>query len=197
MDMKRFVVAVLSLSFTANVLRAETTPGPPDPAVGKKVPAFTATALDVSSDPPKPADFDSAKVKKTTAYIFVGTTCPASNAYAERFGQLVKEYSGKGVDFIFLYPNSNDTPQAKVDFHKQKNIHGRLIDDQGARIAKLFAAQRTTEIFLAKADGTVVYHGPVDDSRDVATVKQHYLTDAFKELLAHKPITVSSATVFA
>ncbi|MBI3786287.1 MAG: redoxin family protein [Deltaproteobacteria bacterium] len=195
--MRRLVLSVASLLLTSGALRAETITTPPDPMVGKKVPSFIAKTLDFSTDPPKPADFNSAKVKRTTAYVFVGTTCPATNAYAERFGQLVKQYTAKGIDFIFLYPNSNDTPQAKLDFHKQKNIRGRLIDDQGARIAKLFQAQRTTEIFLAKGDGTIVFHGPVDDARDPATVKQHYLTDAFKELLAHKPISVSSATVFA
>ncbi|HVM97309.1 MAG TPA: redoxin family protein [Candidatus Acidoferrales bacterium] len=196
MTTKRVTVALLSLLMAISA-RAETAAPPADAAVGKKVPKFTAKILDFAADPPRLADFDSTKVKKPTAYIFVGTTCPATNAYADRFSELVRDYTPKGIDFVFLYPNSNDTAQAKVDFHKQKNLRGRVIDDQGASIAKLFGAQRTTEIFLAKGDGTVVYHGPVDDSREVANVKQHYLTDALKELQAHKPITVASAAVFA
>jgi hypothetical protein len=200
METKRLrplVALVLLVMVRAVPAFADAPASPPDPAVGKKVQAFTATTLDVKTDPPQRAAFDSAKVTKTTAYIFVGTGCPATNAYAERFSQLAATYSAKGIDIVYLYPNRDDTPEAKITFHKSKQLGGRLIDDQGGAIAHLFDAHRTTEIFLAKADGTIVFHGAVDDSREAANVKQRYFAPAADELLAGKPVTVSSSPVFA
>jgi len=168
-----------------------------DPMLGKPVPQFTAQLLDVSANPPKQTAFDSHKATAATAYIFVGTTCPATNAYIDRFKQIEQTYHAKGIDFIFIYPNSNDTSEAKLAFHKEKGFTGKMIDDQGAKLAKLFQAQRTSELFVTDKKGIVVYHGAVDDSRDVNNVKQRYLASALDELLANKPITVAYSQVFA
>jgi thiol-disulfide isomerase/thioredoxin len=165
--------------------------------LGKQVPEFTAQAATVSGDTVQTAQFDSHTTQRATAYIFVGTTCPATNAYADRFKQLEEHYGPKGVDFVYIYPNRNDTSDAKLAFQKEKKFSGRLIDDQGARLARLFKAQRTSELFLTDKQGIVVYHGAVDDSRDPNGVKQHYLADALDALLAAKPITVASSQVFA
>ena len=165
--------------------------------IGQHLPQFTAPALNVSGPQPKTAEFDSSKTKRVTAYIFVGVTCPATNAYIDRFKQLEQQYGPKGVDFIYLYPNNNDTTDAKLAFHKQKGLTGRLIDDQGAKLARLFKAQRTSELFVTNAQGIVVYHGAVDDSRDPNGVKQRYLANALDALLQSKPIEVATTQVFA
>jgi len=164
---------------------------------GEHVPAFTAPAINVSGDKPQTTEFDSSKTNRVTAYIFVGTTCPATNAYADRFKQLAQTYGSKDVDFLYIYPNNNDTSEAKLAFHKDKQLGGRLIDDQGARLARLFNAQRTSELFLADKNGVVVYHGALDDSRDPNAVKQHYLATALDEVLAGKPVITASSQVFA
>ena len=72
-----------------------------------------------------------------------------------------------------------------------------LIDDQGAQLARLFNAQRTTEIFVVSKDGVIVYHGGIDDSRDPGAVKQRYLATALDQLLGGKPITTAESQVFA
>ena len=165
--------------------------------IGQRMPQFTAPALDLSGAQPKTTEFDSGKVKHVTAYIFVGVTCPATNAYVDRFKQLEQQYGPKGVDFLYIYPNNNDTTDAKLAFHKEKGLGGRLIDDKGAPLARLFKAQRTSELFVANAQGIVVYHGAVDDSRDPTNVKQRFLATALDELLQGKPIEVATTQVFA
>ena len=165
--------------------------------IGQHVPAFTAPAVDVAATSAKTTEFDSQKTKHVTAYVFVGVTCPATNAYVDRFKQLEQQYGPKGVDFIYMYPNSNDTTDAKLAFHKEKGLTGRLIDDQGAKLARLFKAQRTSELFLVNQQGIVVYHGAVDDSRDPSGVKQRYLATALDALLQGKPIEVATTQVFA
>ncbi len=165
--------------------------------IGQRLPQFTAQIIDVSGAKPKTTEFDSRKTKQATVYIFVGTHCPATAAYAERLAQLEKTYKAKGIDFIDIYPNREDTSDAKLAFHAEKKFTARVIDDQGAKLARLFDAKRTTELFVVNKDGIIVYHGAVDDSRDPGDVKQHYLATALDELLAGKPITTASSDVFA
>lgn len=165
--------------------------------IGQRLPQFTAQLIDVSGAKPQTTEFDSHKTKQATVYIFVGTHCPATAAYAERLTQLEKTYKAKGIDFIYIYPNREDTSDAKLAFHGEKKFTARVIDDQEAKLARLFDAKRTTELFLVNKDGIVVYHGAIDDSRDAAAVKQHYLATALNELLAGKPITTASSDVFA
>jgi thiol-disulfide isomerase/thioredoxin len=164
--------------------------------IGQRVPQFTAPLITFAGDTQQTTDFDSHKTKRVTAYIFVGVTCPATNAYAARLQQLERQYAPKGVDFLFIYPNSNDTRDAKLVFQKQHFLGG-LIDDQGARLARLFKAQRTSELFVVNKKGIIVYHGAIDDSRDPTAVKQRYLATALDEVLAGKPVTVATSTVFA
>jgi hypothetical protein len=56
-------------------------------------------------------------------------------------------------------------------------------------------ARRTTEVFLAKADGTTVDHGGVDDLPDAAGVKRPFVANAMDELLAKKPLTVATSAL--
>ena len=165
--------------------------------IGQRLPQFTAQVIDVSAGKPKTAEFDSLKTKRSTVYIFVGTHCPATAAYAERLTQLEKTYAPKGIDFIYIYPNREDTTDTKLAFHGEKKFTGRLIDDQGARLAHLFNAQRTSELFLVNKDDVIVYHGAIDDSRDPGAVKERYLATALDQLLGGKPITTAESQVFA
>ena len=194
--MKKPIASLFLGAFVAVTAHADPAP-PADPFIGQHVPAFTASAVDLTVDPPRTTTFDSSAAKRPTAYVFVGTTCPATNAYADRFKQIAQTYSAKGVDFVYLYPNRNDTPEAKRDFHKSKDLGGRMIDDQGGKLAQEFRAQRTSELFLADKTGKIVYHGALDDSRDPSAVKQHYLAEALDELLSGKQIAMPASQVFA
>jgi peroxiredoxin len=198
--MKKTALALLISTFacTGAVFAS---PDKPDVAtgagIGQRIPQFTAQATDLSGRKPKTVQVDSHKTKHATIYIFVGTHCPATSAYAERLAQLEKTYEPKGVDFVYLYPNSEDTSGAQLAFHDEKKLAGKLIDDHGARVARLLNAQRTTELFLVGKDGVIVYHGAIDDSRDPGAVKQRYLINALDETLAGKPVTIASSQVSA
>ena len=192
-------IAALLTLVTAPLVSAAPPPAAPATGteVGQHIPAFTAQVVDVSKNPPKTSDFDSAKQDHVTAYIFVGTTCPATAAYSDRFKELERAYGKKGVVFLYIYPNRNDSRDQKLAFHQQRQFAGRLIDDQDARLAHLFQAKRTSELFLTDEHGVIIYHGAVDDSRDPQAVKQHYLATALDEHIAGKPVTVASSDVFA
>jgi peroxiredoxin len=166
--------------------------------IGQRLPQFSAQLVEVGGAAPRTEAFDSHANPRLTAYVFVGTRCPATAAYAQRFRDLEQTYEPKGVRFIYVYPNRDDTSEAKRTFHKDKQFRGAMIDDQGAQLARLFKAQRTTEIFLVDKEGTVLFHGGFDDNRnDAEAAKQHFLAAAIDEHLAGKPVTAPRSQVFA
>jgi hypothetical protein len=196
---KSIATVFVTLFAYASVAAATTDPTtiPEGTNIGEHVPQFTAQVTDLSGAQPRSEAFDSHQTNHVTAYIFVGTTCPATNFYAGHLKELEQTYRTKGVDFVYLYPNANDTSDAKLAFHKEKQLGGRLIDDKGGQVARLFKAQRTTEVFVTNAKGIVVYHGAIDDARDPNSKKQQYLAPALDETLAGKPVTTSASQVFA
>lgn len=165
--------------------------------VGDPVPEFSADLIDLSGDGERIEHYDSKAAHPVTAFVMVGTHCPSTAAYSERLSQLSAAYQGK-VDFIYVYPNREDSREMKLAFHKDKKLGGRLIDDQNARLARLFGAQRTTEVYIADQAHKVVYRGAVDDLRDnPEAVKQKYVATALDQTLAGQPVTTTQSQVFA
>ena len=165
--------------------------------IGEPVPHFETEIATLTGDTVETAAFASQRANRVTAYVFIGSTCPTTRAYADRFKSLAAAYTPKGVDFIYLYPNNDDPRDVQVAFHKDRQLGGRVIDDRGGRLARLFKVRRTTEVFVTDTRNVVVYHGAVDDSRDPARVNRHYLATALDEVLAGKPVTITSTEVYA
>ena len=91
-------LAVLSAGLLA---RADTPPR----NLGKKIANFTLTApLDRAAV--SLADF---KDKKAIVVVFVGTECPINNLFLPRLAELHQEYSAKGVQFLAINANRQDT----------------------------------------------------------------------------------------
>jgi thiol-disulfide isomerase/thioredoxin len=165
--------------------------------IAETVPQFTTSLLKLEDGKTLEQPFDSHKTPRPTVYLFVGTTCPTTAAYVERLKQVESEYAAKGVDFVYVYPNRNDTRDAKLEFHGRQGLHGAVIDDQGGSIARAMNAKRTAEVFIVGKDGKVVYHGGIDDSKDPAGVQRRHLAVALDEYLAGKPVRVPTSQVFA
>jgi len=152
--------------------------------VGAKIPAFTASAM---------ATVDSRDVKVPTAYMIVGVKCGATPAYEKRFKAVEDEFRAKGVDFFWVFPNSPESLDEKQAWMKKVGLKGPMIDDKGARIAKALECKNTAQVILTDKDGNIVFRGGIDDSRDEAGVKRRHLAEAIKEVLAGKPVSVTTA----
>lgn len=165
--------------------------------IGKPIPHLTGELIEPTAEA-KTSAFDSGAAKSLTVYVIVGTHCPSTQLYSERMAQLAKDYGARNVEFLYVYPSRDEDRDAKISFHRQHNLGGRLIDDQQGKIARQFGAEKTTEIFVADAKGMLVYHGAIDDWRDdPKQVKNRYLATALDEVLAGKPVTTSSSQVYA
>jgi peroxiredoxin len=134
--------------------------------------------------------------KKATVIIFIATQCPVSNAYNERMEALASSYSTKKVAFIGI--NSNETePIAECAAHaEQHKFTFPVLKDAGSKIADLYSARYTPEVFVLDSKGAIVYHGRIDNSRIIANVTTHELSDALDSILAGKPVEKSETKAF-
>jgi len=186
---------LLAVALVPRLVAAAPTTGT---GIGDQVPEFKGSAVDVSHDKPAAQPFDSHATRHPTAYLFVGTECPSTRAYMDRIRELDKTYRAKGVDFVYVYPNRNDSSDAKTTFHKESKLGGRMIDDQGGKIASALGAQRTSEVLLVARDGTILYRGAIDDNKeDPANVKNRWVATALDEHLAGKKIATATTPVSA
>jgi thiol-disulfide isomerase/thioredoxin len=142
--------------------------------------------LRVSSLDGATVEFQDLRGSKLTVLAFISSKCPVSHMYQARMGRLYREYKDKGVGFVFLNSNDNESlaeiqkqvREASLPFPVYKDFHNRVADQ--------FDAQTTPEVFLLDSMGKVVYRGAIDDSSNEARVKKHALRGAIDAVLAGK-----------
>ena len=139
------------------------------------------------------ADLKGAKV---TVVAFVSIKCPISHAYQERMSRFYRDYSSKGVGFLFLNANSNEPAADIAQFARQAHLAFPVYKDYNNRAADLLGAQTTPEMFVLDSSGTVRYHGAIDDAANEARVKTHGLRDSLDALLDDKAPKVTDLKAF-
>lgn len=157
--------------------------------VGSQVQDFT-----IKTVTGEPVQFDSLK-GPVTVVTFIATKCPVSNAYNERMAALYNEYSAKGVKFVFINANRTE-PAAEVAEHAKNHFPFAVYKDDNNVVADRFGASVTPEAYVITKDGTIVYHGSIDDSQELRRVKQQRLHDALAAVLAGKPVAVTETKAF-
>jgi hypothetical protein len=106
------------------------------------------------------------------------------------------EFRSKGVDFVWVFPNKTETLESKQGWMKKVGLKGPMVDDAGGKIAQALECKQTAQAILTDKDGNIVFRGGIDDSKDEAAVKHHFLAEAIKETLAGKPVSVPTAKSF-
>ena len=131
-----------------------------------------------------------------TVVMFISAVCPISNAYNERMKAVYKDYSGKGVHFVFVNTNHNETA-AEVEKHARD--HGfpfAVYKDPHNVVADRFGAQVTPEAYVMDSGGVVRYRGYIDDARNEARIKDQGLRNALDAVLAGKPVARAETKAF-
>ena len=131
----------------------------------------------------------------TTVIVFIAARCPVSNAYNQRMESLYKDYSAKGIHFIFLNANFNEPAKEVAEHAKEVGFTFPVYRDSG-NVAALFNAQVTPETFVVDKQGVIRYHGAIDDSQNEARIRKQGLRNALDEMLAGKPVTVTQTKAF-
>lgn len=134
--------------------------------------------------------------KNGTVLIFVATQCPVSNAYNERMEKLAQDYKARGINVVGINSNSTEAA-AEVKAHAAKNnLTFPILKDNGNKIADTLGAMRTPEAYFIDAGNKLLYHGRIDNSRDMSQVNSSELRDAIEATLAGKPVAKATAVAF-
>lgn len=154
-----------------------------------KVDVIKATSLDG-----KPVEIQTAG--KITAVIFISTQCPISNDYNERMKALYNEFSGKGVQFVFLNSNSTESSAEAAEHARRNGFPFQVYKDVNNVEADRFSAEFTPHVFVIGRNSEVIYRGAIDDSRPADKVTKTYLKDVLNAAIAGKPLPVTETKAF-
>jgi peroxiredoxin len=101
--------------------------------------------------------------KQTVVIAFLGTECPLATLYAPRLVQLAERFEKRGVAFIGINANQQDSLSELAQYGKQHEIKFPLLKDVGNVVADALGAVRTPEVFVLDSDRKIRYHGRIDD----------------------------------
>jgi peroxiredoxin len=158
---------------------------------GKKVENFTLEDYNGA----KHSLSDYAK-SKAIVLMFIATQCPVSNAYNARMVDLYNDYSKKGVSFVALNSNKQESVEEIKNHAKEHGFEFPILKDWNNVIADKLGAGVTPEIYVLNSDFEILYHGRIDDSQREGRVKSRDLRAALDEILTGKPVTVVSTKAF-
>lgn len=132
----------------------------------------------------------------TTVVVFLAARCPVSNAYTGRLEEVYKDYSPKGVKFIFVNANQNEPAAEVLEHAKRAGFPFTVYRDVGNAAADRFGAQVTPETYLIDRSGAIRYRGAIDDSQNPARVHKQGLRLALDAVLAGKDVPNPETKVF-
>ncbi len=175
------IVACLSLIAIATNLLADEGP------VGRTVTAFKLP--DYRGKEHALADFDKAPA---VVVAFVGTECPLAKLYGPRLAKLAESYKAKGVAFLAIDSNSQDTLAAIAAYARAHQIEFPVLKDLGNKVADDFGAKRTPTVYVLDAKRVIRYMGRVDDQYGIGfqrdKVGSNDVARALDEVLAGEQV---------
>jgi len=136
------------------------------------------------------ADF---KQKKLVVCIFMGTECPLAKLYSPRLAQMAKDYEARGVAFIGINSNRQDSISEIAGHARRHGIKFPILKDLSNHLADELKAVRTPEVVVWDQSQTIRYRGRIDDQFGVGYIRNEPtrfdLKIALDELLAGQPVT--------
>lgn len=142
------------------------------------------------------ADFRSSKL---VVIAVLGTECPLAKIYAARLKDLQREYEPRGVAFLGLNANRQDSLAEIAAQVRLSELSYPMLKDPDGRVAQSLGAERTPEVFVLDADRVVRYRGRVDDQFGLSVQRpepsRRDLAEALDELLAGKTVSVAQTKV--
>lgn len=136
------------------------------------------------------------KNSKAIVIMFIATQCPVSNGYNTRMAKLYDDYKSKGVTFLGINSNKQETVEEIKNHAKEQNLNFIILKDLNNVIADKFGASVTPEIFVLNNQYEILYHGRIDDSRRENDVKRNDLRIALDEILAGKKVSEPVSKAF-
>lgn len=186
LKIERLAFAVLLLAAVGPLLAADA-PQPPEP--GAAVENFSLS--DSRRRTRSLADYHD---KQAIVVVFCGTECPMANLYVPTLIELHKEYRDRGVQFLLINANPQDSFVEVAAHAMEREIPFPVLKDFDQAAAKALGATRTPEAFVLSPDRVVLYHGRIDNQYRIGFRKaeptSRELKSALEEILAGNSVSV-------
>lgn len=120
--------------------------------------------------------------------------------------KLQKDATAKGVVWLSICSsapgkqgNMSGEEAAKLAAENGSVPTAYLLDEDG-KVGQLYGAKRTPEMYVINKEGTLVYHGAIDDKKtpdpaDIAGAK-NFVAAALDEVLAGKPVSTPQTEAY-
>jgi peroxiredoxin len=162
-------------------------------------------AFQAPAPPAPPREFDftlrdfrgkehalSEHVGQPVVLAFVGCQCPLAQLYAARLVELAREFEPRGVVFLGIAANAQDTLTDVAGFARRHKVPFPVLLDPDQAVADRLGAERTPEVVVLDHQRVVRYRGRIDDQYDVGVQgslpAQRFLAQALDDLLAGRPV---------
>jgi len=184
------LIAMLAIALLVNA-RPLLADIPAPPIIGSTIADFTLPDASGAAH-----TLTSLRGSKGTVLIFIATQCPVSNGYNERMEKLAQDFKARGINVIGINANSTESVADVKDHAAKNNLTFTILKDNGNKVADLLGATRTPEAYFLDASNKLLYHGRIDNSRDITQVNSSELRDALEATLAGKPVAKATANAF-
>lgn len=133
--------------------------------------------------------------KKLVVLAVLGTECPLAQKYLPRLQQLSREFGDRGVAFLGINANSQDSLAEIGAQVRRANVDFPMLKDTRQTVVAELKATRTPEVFVLDQERKVRYGGRVDDQHAVGNRSKNSparqdLRIALEELLAGKTVSM-------
>jgi peroxiredoxin len=128
---------------------------------------------------------------RAVVVLFLSTLCPYSNYYNDLLRDMSTEFGGKGVLFLGINSSRVETLDEIIAHAREHGHTFPILRDAHGRLAALFDAHRTPEVFLLDHEGRLRYHG-----RIASKISSPDLKSALDSLLAGRPIHPAETKAF-
>jgi peroxiredoxin len=171
------------------------------PAQKPEAPKIGATAPDFNLPPAAGGEAVALKdllgKSKAVVVIFDATKCPYAIGYKERVAKMGKDYAAKGVTFVTINSNKTEPAAEVAQDAKKYGFAFPVLKDEGNKVADLYGAQKTPEIYGLDPKGTLLYRGRIDETHEEPeNVKSPDLINALEAILAGKPVPAAETKAF-
>lgn len=138
--------------------------------------------------------------RQVLVIAFLGTECPLARLYTPRLNSLAAEFADRGVGFLGVNSNRQDSLAKLTAFARDFDVKFPLTKDTGNVLADQLGATRTPQVFVLDRERVVRYAGRIDDQYGInngasyqkpAPTKQE-LRAALNELLDGKPVSLAA-----
>jgi peroxiredoxin len=97
----------------------------------------------------------------------LGTECPLARLYAGRLQELANRYADRGVAFIAVDSNQQDSLAEMSAFARDVSLTMPFLKDLRHALVDQLGATRTPEVFVLNSQRNVVYAGRIDDQHAI------------------------------